>query len=120
MTSMAVASRTMEGMERIIAAPVLRPALGALASRRSWSELAYCAAGLPLSVAGFVLVVALLALDQPIFYPADRPRDSKRVAMSRTTSLASPNDSARRGPSRASGWCQPSRPTFPLVPRRPS
>jgi signal transduction histidine kinase len=48
-------------MKRIIAAPVIRAALSAPVSRRAWSELAYCAAVLPLSVAGFVLIVALLA-----------------------------------------------------------
>jgi signal transduction histidine kinase len=61
MTSTAFAGRTIEEMERIIAAPVPRAALRALVSRRTRSELAYCAASLPLSVAGFVLAVALLA-----------------------------------------------------------
>jgi signal transduction histidine kinase len=48
-------------MERTLAAPVIRAALRAPVSRRARSELAYCAAGLPLSVAGFVLAAALLA-----------------------------------------------------------
>ena len=47
-------------MKRIIAAPVISAALRAPADRRAWSELAYCAAVLPLSVAGFVLAVVLL------------------------------------------------------------
>jgi signal transduction histidine kinase len=61
MTSTALASRTIEEMERRIAAPALRAALSAPVSRRARSELAYCAAGLPLSVAGFALAVVLLA-----------------------------------------------------------
>ena len=38
-------------MKRIIAVPVISAALRAPVDRRAWSELAYCAAVLPLSVA---------------------------------------------------------------------
>jgi len=48
-------------MKRNAPPSVPHAALRAPVSRRAWSEVLYCVLGLPLSIAGFVLTVSLLA-----------------------------------------------------------